>query len=156
MDSFHIWYKWSLAWEGVSHVMTFDLDLFLRGHSAFGGGYPRRWHRLIYLVVFWFKFHCIFPMAQLTTIHWLRRLAIAPTNNGCICESISQNELICYNPADDKLGFTDICCLYDVLSDIFVQELCTSMALCRVKLWSDIRSTLKLSCLKICIRQMNF
>ena len=23
MDSFHIFYKWSLAWEGVSHVMTF-------------------------------------------------------------------------------------------------------------------------------------
>ena len=32
MDSFHIWYKWSLAWEGVSHVMTFDLDLYLQGH----------------------------------------------------------------------------------------------------------------------------
>ena len=30
--SFHIWYKWSLAWEGVSHVMTFDLDLYLQGH----------------------------------------------------------------------------------------------------------------------------
>ena len=34
MDSFHIWYKWSLAWEGVSHVMTFDLDLYLEGHST--------------------------------------------------------------------------------------------------------------------------
>ena len=34
MDSFHIWYKWSLAWEGVSHVMTFDLDLYLQGHST--------------------------------------------------------------------------------------------------------------------------
>ena len=34
MDSFHIWYKWSIAWEGVSHVMTFDLDLYLQGHSA--------------------------------------------------------------------------------------------------------------------------
>ena len=33
MDSFHIWYKWSLAW-GVSHVMTFDLDLYLQGHST--------------------------------------------------------------------------------------------------------------------------
>ena len=31
---FHIWYKWSLAWEGVSHVMTFDLDLYLQGHST--------------------------------------------------------------------------------------------------------------------------
>ena len=30
-----------------------------------------------------------------------------------------------------------------------VQELCTSMALCRVKLWFDIRATLKLSGLKI-------
>ena len=34
MHSFHIWYKWSLAWEGVSHVMTFDLDLYLQGHST--------------------------------------------------------------------------------------------------------------------------
>ena len=34
MDSFHIWYKWLLAWEGVSHVMTFDLDLYLQGHST--------------------------------------------------------------------------------------------------------------------------
>ena len=32
MDSFHIWYKWSLPWEGVLHVMTFDLDLYLQGH----------------------------------------------------------------------------------------------------------------------------
>ena len=24
MDSFHIWYKWSLQWESVLHVMTFD------------------------------------------------------------------------------------------------------------------------------------
>ena len=30
--SFHIWYKWWLAWEGVSHMMTFDLDLYLQGH----------------------------------------------------------------------------------------------------------------------------
>ena len=34
MDSFHIWCKWSIAWEGVSHVMNFDLDLYLQGHSA--------------------------------------------------------------------------------------------------------------------------
>ena len=34
MDSFHIWYKWSLVWEGVLHVMTFDLDLYLKGHLA--------------------------------------------------------------------------------------------------------------------------
>ena len=34
MDSFHIWYKWWLTWEGVSHVMTFDLDLYLQGHST--------------------------------------------------------------------------------------------------------------------------
>ena len=34
MDSLHIWYKWSLAWEGVSHVMTFDLDLYLQGLST--------------------------------------------------------------------------------------------------------------------------
>ena len=33
MDSFHIWYKWSLAWEGVSHVITFDLDIYLQGHT---------------------------------------------------------------------------------------------------------------------------
>ena len=62
---FHIWYKWSLAWEGVSRVMTFDFDLYLaiptfsgQQHTPIdfqtetprGGGYPRRWHRLIYLV----------------------------------------------------------------------------------------------------------
>ena len=34
MDSFHIWYKWSLAWEGVLHVMTFDLDLYLQCRST--------------------------------------------------------------------------------------------------------------------------
>ena len=34
MDSFHIWCKWSIAWEGVSHVMTLDLDLYLQGHKA--------------------------------------------------------------------------------------------------------------------------
>ena len=34
IDSFHIWYKWSIAWEGVSHVMTLGLDLYLQGHSA--------------------------------------------------------------------------------------------------------------------------
>ena len=30
----HIWYKWSLAWEGVLYVMTFDLDLYLQDHST--------------------------------------------------------------------------------------------------------------------------
>ena len=34
MDSFHIRHKWSLPWEGVSRTMTFDLDLYLQGHSA--------------------------------------------------------------------------------------------------------------------------
>ena len=34
MDSFHIWHKWSLVLEGVLHVMTFDLDLYLQGHLA--------------------------------------------------------------------------------------------------------------------------
>ena len=34
MDSFYIWYKWSLVWEGVLHIMTFDLDLYLQGHLA--------------------------------------------------------------------------------------------------------------------------
>ena len=34
MDSFHIGYKWSLAWEGVLPAMIFDLDLCLQGHSA--------------------------------------------------------------------------------------------------------------------------
>ena len=29
-----MWYKWSLAWEGVSHVMNFDLALYLQGHST--------------------------------------------------------------------------------------------------------------------------
>ena len=34
MDSFHIHHKWSLVWEGVLHIMTFDLDLYLQGHLA--------------------------------------------------------------------------------------------------------------------------
>ena len=34
MDSFYIWYKWSLAWGGVLHVMTFDHDSYLQGHST--------------------------------------------------------------------------------------------------------------------------
>ena len=34
MDSFHMWHKWSLAWEGVSCTMTFDINLYLQGHSA--------------------------------------------------------------------------------------------------------------------------
>ena len=29
--SFHIYYKWSLVWEGVLHIMTYDLDLYLQG-----------------------------------------------------------------------------------------------------------------------------
>ena len=34
MDYFHICHKSSLALEGVSHVMTFDLDLYLQGHMT--------------------------------------------------------------------------------------------------------------------------
>ena len=34
MYSFPIWHKWSFAWEGVPCAMTFDLDLYLQGHSA--------------------------------------------------------------------------------------------------------------------------
>ena len=35
LDGFFPYYhKWSLPWEGVSHTMTFDLDLYLQGHSA--------------------------------------------------------------------------------------------------------------------------
>ena len=29
-----IWHKWSLAWEDVSHAMTLDLDLYLKGYLA--------------------------------------------------------------------------------------------------------------------------
>ena len=34
MDSFHIQHKSSLASDGVSHVMTFDLYLYFQGDSA--------------------------------------------------------------------------------------------------------------------------
>ena len=34
LHSFHICQKSSLASEGVSHVMTFDLDLYFHSHSA--------------------------------------------------------------------------------------------------------------------------
>ena len=33
MNSFHICHNWSLAW-GVSHAMTFDLNLYLHGYLA--------------------------------------------------------------------------------------------------------------------------
>ena len=34
MDSFHIYHKLSLVWEGVLHIMTFDLDIYIQGHLA--------------------------------------------------------------------------------------------------------------------------
>ena len=34
MDSFHISHKWSLVWEGVLYIVTFDLHLYLQGHLA--------------------------------------------------------------------------------------------------------------------------
>ena len=34
INSFHSWHKWSLASEGVSHAMTFDLDLYLQDYSV--------------------------------------------------------------------------------------------------------------------------
>ena len=34
MDSLHMLHKWSLVWEGVLHMMTFDLDIYLQGHLA--------------------------------------------------------------------------------------------------------------------------
>ena len=34
MDSFHIYHKLSLVWEGVLRIMTFDLELYLQGHLA--------------------------------------------------------------------------------------------------------------------------
>ena len=34
LHSFHIWHKSPLASEGVSHIMTFDPDLYFQGHSA--------------------------------------------------------------------------------------------------------------------------
>ena len=44
INSFHIWHKSSPAWEGVSHAMTFDLDLYLEGYlpvtSIFNGLLP--------------------------------------------------------------------------------------------------------------------
>ena len=32
LHSFYIWHKLLLASEGVLHVMSFDLDLYLQGH----------------------------------------------------------------------------------------------------------------------------
>ena len=34
MNSFHIWHKWSLAWEGVLRTMTCDLDLYTKLFSC--------------------------------------------------------------------------------------------------------------------------
>ena len=39
MDSFHIYHKWSLVWESVLHIMTFDLDISSR---SFGLGLENR------------------------------------------------------------------------------------------------------------------
>ena len=36
LHSFHIWHKSSIASEGVSHVMTFDLDLYFQFSRSFG------------------------------------------------------------------------------------------------------------------------
>ena len=38
MDSFHIYHKWSLVWEGVLHIMTFDLDLYFSRSFGLGLG----------------------------------------------------------------------------------------------------------------------
>ena len=35
LEFFHIWHKSSLASKGVLHVMPFNLDLYLQGHSIF-------------------------------------------------------------------------------------------------------------------------
>ena len=40
MNSFHILHKWSLVWEGVLHIMTFDLDIYLQ--RSFGLGLENR------------------------------------------------------------------------------------------------------------------
>ena len=34
LHAFYIWHKSSLASEGVSHKMTFDLDLYFQGHPG--------------------------------------------------------------------------------------------------------------------------
>ena len=34
LHSFHNWHKSALKSEGVSHVMTFDLDRYFQGHLA--------------------------------------------------------------------------------------------------------------------------
>ena len=56
MDSFHIWYKWSLVWEGVLHIMTFDLDLYFQ--SSFGHDLENRVRSVTFSVLdrlfFWF------------------------------------------------------------------------------------------------------
>ena len=50
MGSFPIWYKWSLPWEGGSHTLTFDLDLYLQGclavsFFAYFIVYIHMWHK---------------------------------------------------------------------------------------------------------------
>ena len=46
MDSFHIGHKWSLAWEGMSRIMTFDLDPYLTAHTVQDGFFPH-WAQMI-------------------------------------------------------------------------------------------------------------
>ena len=46
LDGFHIWEKWSLAWEGVSHAVSFDLVIQL----SLCNKIPKIWHILSYLL----------------------------------------------------------------------------------------------------------
>ena len=50
MNYFHILHKWSLAWEGVSHVTTFDLDLYLQDYLTVT--LPILWNVYIYIYVY--------------------------------------------------------------------------------------------------------
>ena len=107
MDSFHIWHKWSLAWEGVSHVMTFALDLYRQGHSTlfwFGTqhdsivwvimrrrGYPQNAGVLVVLVNIWRRrkrnSHPIWNTMEKSFVKWVHI---------CVCDLLPLNHLTNY------------------------------------------------------------
>ena len=65
MDSFHIWYKWSLVWESVLHIMTFDLDLY------------QTWYDLCIKQMIYFHGYCC---VQCTILSYMYKISMAIKN----------------------------------------------------------------------------
>ena len=77
MDTFHIWHKWSLAYEGMSLVMTLSLCLYLQGHYVMTAN--KIWHiSSCVCSTAPSAGNILFPhIAQMITILWLLTLTDA-------------------------------------------------------------------------------